>query len=140
MADLRHLANVLKVASSKWCEFLPSVSMWHVKAAELISDTKKCSNISVGKSPTISLNSEHLNLKNRLEHRSILTLHLTSSITKVSLDAYLEIPCLSLKASLIADPKVIATSSIVWCSSISRSPRQEILRSIEPCFENCSNK
>ena len=87
IADRRHLANVLNVASNKWCELLPMVSMWQVKAAEFIREIKKCSNISVGKSPTLSLRSEHLKFKNLLVHRSMLTLHFTSSITRISLEA-----------------------------------------------------
>ena len=43
----------------------------------------------------------------------MLMLLLTSSITKVSLDAYLDIPTLSPKEVLIAIPSAIAISSIV---------------------------
>ena len=36
-------------------------------------------------------------------------------------------------ACVNASPSVIATSSIVWCSSMCRSPFASIFRSIDPC-------
>ena len=79
----------------------------------LINDIKKCSNISVGKSPTYSLKSDVFIFNNVLEAISIVTVDIVSSITNVSMDEYLSIVFLSPMAALNASPKAIATSSMV---------------------------
>ncbi len=43
------------------------------------------------------------------------------------------------KAFKKVSPSVSATSSMVWCSSISKSPFTVIFRSIFPCLAICSN-
>ena len=79
----------------------------------LINDIKKCSNISVGKSPTYSLKLDVFIFNNVLEDISILTVDIVSSITNDSIDEYLSILFLSPMAALNASPKEIATSSMV---------------------------
>ena len=79
----------------------------------LINDIKKCSNISVGKSPTYSLKSDVFIFNNVLEAISIVTVDIVSSITNDSMDEYLSIVFLSPIADLNASPKAIATSSMV---------------------------
>ena len=79
----------------------------------LINDIKKCSNISVGKSPTYSLKSDVFIFNNVLEAISIVTVDIVSSITNDSTDEYLSIVFLSPMAALNASPKAIATSSMV---------------------------
>ena len=81
----------------------------------LINETKKCSNISVGKSPTYSLNLDVFIFNKVLEAISILTVDIVSSITNDSTDEYLSMLFLSPMAALNASPRAIATSSIVWC-------------------------
>ena len=113
--------------------------MWHVKPSVLIKDIKKCSNISVGKSPTYSLNFEVFIFKKGLDAISMLTFEIVSSITRFSLEAYLSIFSLFPIAFLNASPNAIETSSIVWCSSISRSPIEWTDKSKFPCFASCSS-
>ena len=74
---------------------------------------------SVGNPPMLSLVNSPSNLKKGLPDKSIATEHFASSIGNVN--PYLSIPALVLNARLNASPKVIATSSTVWCSSMCKS-------------------
>ena len=88
--------------------------------APSLNDLKKCINISVGISPIISLLNDASQTNQGLPPKSIATCARQSSIG--NRNPYLSIPFLLPNAFRKDSPKQMATSSIVWCSSISRSP------------------
>src|SRR3989339_60722 len=137
-AILNARANALKIPSAMWCSFLPYLILM-CRFARIPSETalKKSSNISVGISPIFSrLNFTFQTIYGR-PPKSIATSAKTSSIGNKN--PYLSIPFLSPRASFMACPRHIPTSSIVWCSSTFRSPFASMSKSIKECFEKSSS-
>ncbi|SRX66046.1 hypothetical protein MMC68F_00019 [Mycoplasma mycoides subsp. capri] len=134
VASLMATARALNALSLRWWSFLPRrQSTWRVILLASAKLSRKCGIISQERSPTFSLCKPSSTTAYGLFERSTTALESASS-KGANPDPNLFTPRTAPRASLKAWPRAIPQSSVVWWSSMCKSPMHSTISDQPECL------